>query len=397
MSRPEIQTFSFQSEQLCQQLVLQKRTMFTGYCQLTVDPGRFDTTPSSEQQWYLALSQGQVVFLAERPLAWPVLIETLQRYLPRLRTPKAQLLLRTLEQRSTPEQRTKLGNLINVMERMDLLKAGETLQVIRKSILVNLDVHLFRRSGQAQFLADSQLITLAPIRGFDLQPLMNECLARQESWQRLQEWVPSLSGIPVLNPAALQRYPLSQEQRHRLERMTQASKPLLQIAADLAKDPLEVAQVFTKWIRMGLVELHLDPHVLSQSFTIVAVDDSPAMQILIRRTLPQFQVYTTGSAAEGLSLIFRHKPDLIVLDLTMPESDGLEICRTIREMPQFRQTPIVILTAREGLMNKLKGKLAGANTYLTKPFEAETFRRAIFQHLPIATDSHTASGGWSGG
>lgn len=387
----ETQTFSFQTQQLCQQLAQQGRTMFTGYCHLILDPVQATPSRQPELHWYLALSQGQVVFLAEQKLDWPVLIRILERYILRLRTSKAKLVLHTLENRSTHEQRAVLGNLIHVMERMHLLQPGEALQVIRQSILVHLDVHLYSRSGLARFTSDPQLVTLAPIRGFDLQSLLNECRTRQEQWQKLQDWIPSLTGIPVLNPEAVDRYSLSPEQRQRLERMTRDHKSLFEIAVDLAKDPLEVAKVFQKWIQKGLVQLQVDQRTLPQSYTIVAVDDSPAMQTLIRRTLPQFQVHTTGSAAEGLSLIFRHKPDLIVLDLTMPEIDGLEICRTIREMPQFKQTPIVILTARDGLMDKLKGRLVGANSYLTKPFEVETFKRAVFQHLHISTDAQTLS------
>ncbi len=389
MSSSETQTFSFQTQQLCQQLSQQGRTMFTGYCHLVLDPVPSTPSQQPELHWYLAFSQGKVVFLAEQKLDWPVLIRTLERFIPRLRTSKSKLVLQTLETRSTHEQRAVLGNLINVMERMGLLRPSEALQVIRQSILVHLDVHLYSRSGQARFTADPQLVTLAPIRGFDLQGLLNDCRTRQEQWQRLQNSIPSLTGIPVLNPEVLARYSLSPEQRQRLERMTRDHQSLFEIAVELAKDPLEVAQVFQRWIQKDLVKLQVDQRTLPQSYTLVAVDDSPAMQTLIRRTLPQFQVYTTGSAAEGLSLIFRHQPDLIVLDLTMPEIDGLEICRTIREMPQFKQTPIVILTARDGLMDKLKGRLVGANSYLTKPFEAESFKRAVFQHLHISTDAQT--------
>ena len=55
----------------------------------------------------------------------------------------------------------------------------------------------------------------------------------------------------------------------------------------------------------------------------------------------------------------------------MPDMDGLEVCKTLRSIPKFRALPIIMVTARDGLVNKVKGQIAGTNRYLTKPFDAE--------------------------
>ncbi len=61
----------------------------------------------------------------------------------------------------------------------------------------------------------------------------------------------------------------------------------------------------------------------------------------------------------------------------MPDIDGLEMCRTLRSIPKFRNLPIIMLTARDGLIDKLKGQVVGTNRYLTKPFDAQKLLAVI--------------------
>jgi twitching motility two-component system response regulator PilG len=65
----------------------------------------------------------------------------------------------------------------------------------------------------------------------------------------------------------------------------------------------------------------------------------------------------------------------------MPEIDGLELCRTVRNLPQFKMLPIIMLTARDGAFEKVQGRLAGATEYLTKPFNPQTLSEVITQVL----------------
>jgi twitching motility two-component system response regulator PilG len=71
----------------------------------------------------------------------------------------------------------------------------------------------------------------------------------------------------------------------------------------------------------------------------------------------------------------------------MPEIDGLELCRTVRSIAQFRDLPNVMVTARDGFFDKVKGKLAGSNEYLTKPFEAEKLRQLVAKYVSIGINS----------
>ncbi|NJK27405.1 MAG: response regulator [Coleofasciculaceae cyanobacterium SM2_3_26] len=116
----------------------------------------------------------------------------------------------------------------------------------------------------------------------------------------------------------------------------------------------------------------------SRKQTILAVDDSPIMHKVIQKALEgMYRVLVTDNAVDGLSAIYHEQVDLLLLDVTMPDIDGLEMCRTVRNLPQFKELPIVMLTARDGVFDKVQGCLAGATEYLTKPFEAEQLAAVV--------------------
>ena len=103
---------------------------------------------------------------------------------------------------------------------------------------------------------------------------------------------------------------------------------------------------------------------------VLVVDDEPAIVRLVRATLQAdgFAVAAAGSGEAALEAVERERPDLVVLDLMMPGIDGFETLRRIRAR---RQTPVIMLTARAGDADKLRGLQGGADDYLTKPFNPD--------------------------
>ena len=116
----------------------------------------------------------------------------------------------------------------------------------------------------------------------------------------------------------------------------------------------------------------------SQRPTILAVDDSPVMQAMVKRALSnEYRVILADNAVDALSIIYHDRISLLLLDVTMPGIDGLELCRTVRNIPQFEELPIIMLTARDGMFDKVQGRLAGATEYLTKPFESDRLCQVV--------------------
>ena len=104
--------------------------------------------------------------------------------------------------------------------------------------------------------------------------------------------------------------------------------------------------------------------------TILIVDDEPPILDLVRFTLEDadVRIVEASDGAEALLVARREKPDLILLDLQMPKLTGLEVCRQLRRDAAFSRTPIVMLTAASQEADRARGREAGADEYLTKPF-----------------------------
>ena len=103
---------------------------------------------------------------------------------------------------------------------------------------------------------------------------------------------------------------------------------------------------------------------------ILVVDDDKQIVRLVKAYLEQggFQVFTAYDGSTALHIIRRERPDLVVLDLMLPDQDGWDITRTIRADPALADTPIIMLTARIGDADKIVGLELGADDYITKPF-----------------------------
>jgi DNA-binding response OmpR family regulator len=95
----------------------------------------------------------------------------------------------------------------------------------------------------------------------------------------------------------------------------------------------------------------------------------------------KYEVVTLNESAKTVETANEVKPDLIILDLMMPEPDGFKVCRMLRADPHFRRTPIIIVTALNDLDSKLVAMGAGANDYLVKPFHIDQLFTMIEKQL----------------
>jgi len=104
--------------------------------------------------------------------------------------------------------------------------------------------------------------------------------------------------------------------------------------------------------------------------TILVVDDQKDFAQLVERTLQQegYDVILAADGTTGLRIAREHNPDLVVLDLTMPDIDGLEVCKALRSQPRHARLPILVLSARASAADRILGLELGADDYLIKPF-----------------------------
>jgi two-component system, cell cycle response regulator len=107
--------------------------------------------------------------------------------------------------------------------------------------------------------------------------------------------------------------------------------------------------------------------------TILVADDEPVNRALIQRRLERegYQVLTARNGSEAVELASELLPDLVLLDVMMPEMDGMDACRLLKETEATRDIPVIFLSARDETAMKVNGLSLGADDYISKPFEAE--------------------------
>ena len=118
---------------------------------------------------------------------------------------------------------------------------------------------------------------------------------------------------------------------------------------------------------------------------ILVVDDDATVRKLVTGILKQsgYRVLDTGDPEEGLSLAREVSPDEAVLDIRMPRLNGLNLCQMIRDHQDTRNTPVLLLTALDDNMSRLRGFVSGGNCYVKKPVRAKNLLTAI--HTALAT------------
>ncbi len=127
----------------------------------------------------------------------------------------------------------------------------------------------------------------------------------------------------------------------------------------------------------------VNPKSSLQGLKILVIDDSKT----IRRTAETLlakegcEVFTAVDGFDALSKIADHRPDIIFVDIMMPRLDGYETCSLIKHNKVFKDTPVIMLSSKDGLFDRARGRLVGSEQYLTKPFTKDELLGAIQSHV----------------
>lgn len=115
---------------------------------------------------------------------------------------------------------------------------------------------------------------------------------------------------------------------------------------------------------------------------VMVIDDSNT----IRRSAEIFlvqagcDVLLAEDGFDALAKIADHRPDVIFVDIMMPRLDGYQTCALIKKNPRFQATPVIMLSSKDGLFDRARGRLVGSDEYLTKPFSKDTLLQAVSRH-----------------
>src|SRR5690554_1858516 len=116
---------------------------------------------------------------------------------------------------------------------------------------------------------------------------------------------------------------------------------------------------------------------------VMVIDDSKTIRRSAESLLQKAgcEVLTADNGFEALPIISGQHPDIIFIDIMMPRLDGYQTCALVKNNPKYRDIPIVMLSSKDGLFDRAKGRVVGAEQYLTKPFTRDDLLDAIRTHL----------------
>ena len=326
------------------------------------------------QSWFVFFLNGQIIYAGSSSSNLSRLRDHLRRY--RVHKALDQTDTSTIATHNAPEY----GYLWALLEN-SVLTPAQGRDVIQSMVYETLFDLLSLHQGSFVFELGSalspQLTTL------EIAPLMARTMKQVQEWKQFYPHIQSPDQCPAIADAHHLRETVAEATFKILERWADGKTSLRQMARYLNRDILTVARAVYPHIRDGsvqLLNLPVEGEAIAQrqemqihhdrGLRIVCIDDGLTIRQSVEDILNRhgYEVTAISNPLKALSLVFQLKPDLILCDITMPELDGYELCAMLRRSTAFRGTPIVMLTGKDGFIDRIKARMVGATDYLTKPF-----------------------------
>jgi len=159
-----------------------------------------------------------------------------------------------------------------------------------------------------------------------------------------------------------------------------------ELASQMEMSTLKLAILLNPLIQEGAIAMGSYVLPTRDNRPIVAcIDDSPSIQRVVKFTLESsgYQVINIKESLKALTSLLNPKPDLILMDINMPDIDGYQLCSLCRKSSALRDIPIVMLTGRDGILDRVKAKMVGSVGYISKPFLPQELVKIVNTYLPI--------------
>jgi chemotaxis family two-component system response regulator PixG len=235
----------------------------------------------------------------------------------------------------------------------------------------------------------------------DAEQVIAEARNGWQAWQaaKIADRSPDMAPV-ITQPEELQQQ-TSPQIYHTLSQLLDGQQTLRDLAVRMRKDVLTVTRSLLPYVQRGLVKLveipdlpapispsdpDLDSTKLNHhKLTIACVDDSPLICQTMEKIITGagYSFVGINDALRAIAILLAKKPDLIFLDLIMPNANGYEICSQLRKLTFFKHTPIVILTGNDGLVDRVRAKMVGSSDFMSKPVDGELVLETIKKHLKI--------------
>ncbi len=259
--------------------------------------------------------------------------------------------------------------------KLSFQKLRKLIYVVTQEALIHcLNFQPAKLEFQSQMALNPILVSIAPKAFAD--PVREQIL----EWKKIREDIPSpfiKIGIENIN----QFYNLI-EKHSNAASLTALSNPLTtlrqfptlyELAKSLNQEPLHLAQKLQPYIQQKDLQTkpYEPPETKQDNAPVVAcIDDSHAVQRNVTLILESagYQVVSITEPDRALTTLARQSPILILMDITMPDINGYELSRLLRQSSALADVPIVMLTGRDGVVDRVRARMVGASDYITKPF-----------------------------
>jgi len=322
-----------------------------------------------EKSWFVFFLNGQIVYAGDAGSDLLRLRDYLRHY--RIPLPQDdQVPSAAIATTNAPEY----GHLWALLEN-HTLTAAQGRKILQLMVWETLFDLLSLHQGAFIFELGSPLAPqLMPLEiGSLLPPIMKQV----QEWKQLHPHIQSPEQCPAIAEASHLRSKVSDSA---LTAWLDGKTSIRRLARYLHQDIVTVANRLYPYIERGDLQLHQPPpdptiptpNLLSSNRIprVVCIDDGATVRKTVELILNGngYEGTSISNPLKALSLVFQLKPDLILCDILMPELDGYEICAMLRKSTVFRQTPIIMLTGRDGFIDRVRARMVGATDYLTKPF-----------------------------
>ena len=337
--------------------------------------------------WFVFFLNGQIAYAANSDRSLSRLRDYLRRY--KANTALDNLELPSIDSINAPEY----GYLWALLENHVLTPAqGRSIiqSMVRETLFDLLSLH------NGYFIFEVSPALAPQLTTLEIAPLVTKIMKQVQEWKEFHPHIQSPNQCPIITDEVQLRVALPEKAFKTLNQWTDGKTSLRQVSRYLNRDLLTVARAIYPYVKQGWVQLLAStaqetPAIrrewaltaTTQVPHVVCIDDDMAIGKTVEYTLQAkgYKVTSIQNPLQALTLVFQLKPDLILCDLVMPELDGYEICGMLRKSTAFRQTPIIMLTGKDGFIDRVRARMVGSTDYLTKPFGASELLMLLEKYI----------------
>jgi twitching motility two-component system response regulator PilG len=353
----------------------------------------FLETEQKNRFWIVSFEQGRCVYAAETEGGFKRLKDYLQRFNLGHLVEGQHVSMEPSADQTFPEY----AFLIQLVDQRNLneAQAKQIIQAMVEEVFFDI-IGL----NQGSFIFDDKTPVSTALLPMEVGSILKRVSTRMTEWQKLKPRVLSPEQRPFISSQELLQQKLPQAAYDQLVRWINGTHSLRSIARFLCRDVVTVTKAIMPYVEQGILGIHdleVSPRLMPSNATgnrvVVCIDDSIVIQKSVENFLGGrgYQVHTIANPVKAIADLYKLMPDLILMDIAMPKMDGYELCAMIRKSGAFHKTPVVMLTGKDGFIDRVRARMAGATEYLTKPFGEQDLLAIVDKYVGSAEDSTVSS------